>query len=96
MSPEIIAMFGMSVTILLAIWGIHRSLRTEMRMEIGGLRTEMRTEIGGLRAEIGGLRTEIGGLRTEMYTGFSDLRREMQTERNAHIEQWHLHREQQA
>ncbi len=59
MSPEIIAMFGMSVTILLAIWGIHRSLRTEMR-----------TEIGGLRAEIGGLRTEMhtgfSDLRTEM------------------------------
>ncbi len=71
MSPEIIAMFGMSVTILLAIWGTHRSLRTEMRME-------------------------IGGLRTEMHTGFSDLRTEMRAERNAHIEHWHLHREQQA
>ncbi len=89
MSPEIIAMFGMSVTILLAIWGMHRSLRTEMRMEIGGL-----------RAEIGGLRTEMYAgfdtLRTEMHTGFSDLRKEMQAERNAHIEQWHLHREKQA
>ncbi len=52
MSPEMIAVLGMNATILLALWGSHRSLRTEMRTEIGGLRTEMHTGFSDLRTEI--------------------------------------------
>jgi len=58
MTPEILAMLGMTFTVLLAIWTGNGSLR----QEIDDVRRELRDELTGIRAEIADVRKQIGAL----------------------------------
>jgi len=65
MTPEILAMLGMTVTVLLAVWTGNRSLRQEIndvRRELRDDRRELRDELTAIRAEIADVRKQIGAL----------------------------------
>ena len=92
-SPELIgiiaAAIALGTTMLASVRSIRQELRKEigsLRGDIGGVRDELRGEIGGVRSEIRStrseLRSEIGStrneLRSEIRSTRSELRDEMQ------------------
>ena len=66
MSGEVIAIIAVGITLAGLNLTSFRSLRAEMRSEIGSLRAEMRSEIGSLRKEIAGIGAAITALRERM------------------------------
>ncbi len=58
MLPEILAILGMTGTVLVAIWTMGRSLRAGLTAEIKATRIEVREEIQGLGDEIKDLRED--------------------------------------
>ena len=62
MSGEVIAIIAVGITLAGLILTSFRSLRIEMRSEIGSLRGK----IGSLRKETAGIRAEITALRERM------------------------------
>ena len=76
MSPEVIALVGIAVTLFLGLctlfvglWKMNYNLRTDIGGKIDELRTEIHGDISGLRGELNALRTEtdrkLDGLRGE-------------------------------
>ncbi len=85
MITELIAIFGMAVTILATMWAMFRSLRAEM-LE---MRIELRNEIKYTHAEIISIRTNgIPDLKADFLSHFLRLDENQRNinERMAHLE----------
>ena len=71
MSPEIYALMGMTVTILIAIFVSNRALRTELKNDNQELRAEFKNDVQEFRAEfknnIQELKTDLDDLRTAQH-----------------------------
>ncbi len=62
MSPEILAILGMTATILIATWTMNRSLRTELREDRVDARFEtVDAKIDALREALHGLDKRMAG-----------------------------------
>ncbi len=64
MTPEILTMLGMTVTILVASWTMNRSLRADLKADI----KDVRSEIKDVRSEIESLNDAQHGLNERMAT----------------------------
>lgn len=66
MSPEIYALMGMTVTILIAIFVSNRALRTELKNDNQELRAEFKNNIQELKTDLDDLRTAQHALNERM------------------------------
>ena len=77
MSPELIGVIAAAIALGTTMLASLRSMRQELRREIGSLRGEMSSLRNELRGEIASVRGEVGSLRNElraeMQAGFKEL-----------------------
>ena len=66
MSPEIYALMGMTVTILITIFVSNRALRTELKNDNQELRAEFKNNIQELKTDLDDLRTAQHALNERM------------------------------
>ncbi len=66
MTPEILTMLGMTVTILVASWTMIRSLRADLKADLGQVETRLGNEIKDVRSEIESLKDAQHGLNERM------------------------------
>ncbi len=61
MTTEILTMLGMTVTILVASWTMIRSLRADLKADLGQVETRLGNEIKDVRSEIKILDEKLDG-----------------------------------
>ncbi len=74
MTTEILTMLGMTVTILVASWTMIRSLRVDLKADLGQVETRLGNEIKATRTE---LREDIQAVRDELTGKIESLNAEL-------------------
>ena len=66
MSPELIAIVAVGVSLGAVMLAAMRGLRSDLRSEMSDLRSDLRSEMSDLRSEVRDVRSDVGDLRERM------------------------------